>query len=58
MPDHRPAILGIEIDMSELTKKVRETEKQLGMMTQMIDAYKKAEERQQEFLNESPTYIR
>jgi uncharacterized protein (TIGR00162 family) len=51
-------ILGIKIDMTEITKKAKETEIQINKMSKMIDSQKKAAERQQEFINETPTYIR
>ncbi|MCX6695079.1 MAG: proteasome assembly chaperone family protein [Candidatus Altiarchaeota archaeon] len=51
-------ILGIKIDMTEIAKKAKETEVQIGKMSKMIDNQKKAAERQQEFINETPTYIR
>ena len=51
-------ILGLKIDMTEIEKKARETEIQINRMSQMIDTQKKVAERQQEFINETPTYIR
>ena len=51
-------ILGIEVDMSALSKKGGETEKQISKMTKMIEDHKKAVERQQEFIEDIPTYIR
>jgi uncharacterized protein (TIGR00162 family) len=51
-------ILGIEINMAELERKAKQTEEQISQMTKMISSYKKAAERQQEMLNESPSYIR
>lgn len=51
-------ILDIEMDMTELAKKARETEEQLTRMSKMLNEQKKAVERQQEFLNETPSYIR
>ncbi len=51
-------VLRIEIDMTELTEKAKETEEQMSRMSKMISEQKKAVERQQEFLNETPTYIR
>jgi len=51
-------ILKIKIDMTELVKKAKETESQMAKMSKMIAEHKKALERQQEFLEETPTYIR
>ena len=51
-------ILKIKIDMTELVKKARETEEQMAKMSKMISEHKKSLERQQEFLEETPTYIR
>ena len=51
-------VLRIEIDMTELTEKAKETEEQMSRVSKMISEQKKAVERQQEFLNETPTYIR
>ena len=51
-------ILGVEVNMSELEKKARQTEDQIGQMSKVIQSYRKAAERQQEMLNETPTYIR
>jgi len=51
-------ILGIEIDMTELAGKARETEEQMAKMSKVLTDQKKAMERQQEFLDETPTYIR
>jgi uncharacterized protein len=51
-------IVGVKVDMSELAKKAKETEEQLNQMSTMIRSHKKAAERQEEMLNESPTYIR
>lgn len=51
-------ILGIEIDMTELAKKANETEKQMSRMSKMLSEQKKAIERQQEFMDETPSYIR
>ena len=52
------AILGIEMDMTELAGKARDTEDQMTKMSKMITDQKKAMERQQEFLDETPSYIR
>ena len=54
-------ILNIKIDMSKLEEKAKETEKAMKEFSKMIDAQKKSaeiEERQQEFMNETPSYIR
>lgn len=51
-------ILKIRLDMTKLSEKAKETEKQMLKMSKMITAHKKALERQQEFLEEVPTYIR
>jgi uncharacterized protein (TIGR00162 family) len=51
-------ILEIEIDMTELVKKAKETEKQMSRVSKVISEQKKAIERQQEFTEETPSYIR
>jgi uncharacterized protein (TIGR00162 family) len=51
-------ILGIEIDMTELAKKAKETEKQISRVGKVISDQKKAIERQQQFIEETPSYIR
>lgn len=51
-------ILGIEIDMTELAKKARETEEQMSGMSKTLSEQKKSIEKQQEFMNETPSYIR
>jgi uncharacterized protein (TIGR00162 family) len=51
-------ILGIEVDMTELAEKAKETEKQIGKVSKAIAEQKRALERQQEFIDEKPTYIR
>lgn len=51
-------ILGVKVDMAEIEKKAKQTEEQLNQMSRMITSHKKAQERQQQLLNESPTYIR
>ncbi len=51
-------ILGVEIDMTKLDKKAKETEKQIGEITKMVSAQQKMLEREQEFMNEPPSYIR
>jgi len=51
-------ILDIEMDMTELAKKARDTEEQMNKMGKMLSDQKKAVERQQEFLDETPSYIR
>lgn len=51
-------ILSIEIDMTELAKKAKETEEQMNAMSKMLADQRKALERQQEFLEETPSYIR
>ncbi len=51
-------ILGIEIDMTELAEKAKETEKQMATMRKMISEHKKMVQREQEFLEETPSYIR
>ncbi len=52
------AILGIEMDMTELAGKAKDTEEQMTKMSKMLTDQKKAMERQQEFLDETPSYIR
>ena len=52
------SILGIEMDMTELAGKARDTEEQMTKMSKMLTDQKKAMERQQEFLDETPSYIR
>lgn len=52
------AILGVEVDMEELSKKAKETEKQINKMSKTIAEQKKAVKRQQEYLDETPSYIR
>ena len=51
-------VLDIKIDMTEIGKKAKETEEQMGQMTKAIASYRKAVEKQQEMINESPSYIR
>ncbi|MFH1054603.1 MAG: proteasome assembly chaperone family protein [Candidatus Altiarchaeota archaeon] len=51
-------ILDVKVNMAELQKKAKQTEEQIGQMSKMINTYKKTAERQQEMLNESPSYIR
>ncbi|HDN83732.1 MAG TPA: proteasome assembly chaperone family protein [Candidatus Altiarchaeales archaeon] len=51
-------ILDIEIDMTEISKKAKETEKQLNAMSKMIEEQIKTMERQEKYLSETPTYIR
>jgi uncharacterized protein len=51
-------ILGVQVNMGELEKKAKQTEEQLGQMSKVISNHKKAQERQQQMLNESPSYIR
>jgi uncharacterized protein len=51
-------IIGVEISMGELEKKAKQTEEQISQVSKMINSHKKAAERQQQMLNESPTYIR
>ncbi len=50
--------LGIKVNMDELAKKAKQTEEQINQMHSMITSNKKAQERQQEMLKESPFYIR
>ena len=52
------AILGIDMDMTELAGKAKDTEEQMSKMSKMLTDQKKAMERQQEFLDERPSYIR
>ncbi len=49
-------ILGIDIDMTKLAEKAKETEEQMARVSKMIEDQKKAFERQ--FPIEQPTYIR
>jgi len=49
-------ILGIDIDMTKLAEKAKETEEQMARVSKMIEDQKKAFERQ--FSIEQPTYIR
>jgi uncharacterized protein len=51
-------IIGVSVDMEELGRKAKDSEEQMSQMSQIITNYKKSVERQQELLNESPTYIR
>jgi len=51
-------ILKIKIDMSELERKARETERQMGQISKMIASYQKMEERASKISDESPSYIR
>lgn len=51
-------ILGLKVDMAELAKKAKETEKQIGKVGKIISEQKKALKRQQEFIDETPSYIR
>ncbi|RLI92635.1 MAG: proteasome assembly chaperone family protein [Candidatus Altiarchaeales archaeon] len=51
-------ILDIDIDMTELAEKAKETEHQMSRMSKIISEQKKAIERQQEFMEERPSYIR
>jgi proteasome assembly chaperone (PAC2) family protein len=51
-------IIGVEISMGQLEKKAKQTEEQKSQVSKMINSHKKAAERQQQMLNESPTYIR
>lgn len=51
-------IFGIEIDMTELAKKARETDEQMARMNKAIVEQKKAAQREQEFMEETPSYIR
>jgi len=51
-------ILGIEVNMSELDKKAKQTEEQMAKISKMIAAHQKIEEQQSKFVNERPTYIR
>lgn len=51
-------ILDIKLDMSELEKKAKETEKQMSQISKMITAYQKMEERQNKISDEFPSYIR
>lgn len=51
-------ITGIDVDMSELEKKAKDTQEQISQMSKVISNYQKAQERQQEMLDENPFYIR
>lgn len=51
-------VLGIDMDMTELARKAKDTEEQLTKMSKMLSDQKKAMERQQEFMDERPSYIR
>ncbi len=50
------SILGIEVDMTKLAEKAKETEEQMLKVSKMIEDQKKAFDRQ--FPGEQPTYIR
>ena len=50
------SMLGIEVDMTKLAEKAKETEEQMGKVSKMIDEQKKAMDRQ--FSMDQPTYIR
>lgn len=51
-------ILDIDVDMAALENKARDTEEQINKMSSMISTHKKALERQQEFVEDMPYYIR
>ena len=51
-------ILGVKIDMTEIAKKAKETEVQINKMSKMLDDHRRVAEREQELLNDTPTYIR
>ncbi len=51
-------ILGIEIDMVELAKKAKKTEEQMTRMSRAITEQKEAAEKEQKFMEETPSYIR
>ena len=50
------SILGIDVDMTKLAEKAKETEEQMAKVSKMIDEQKKAMDRQ--FSMDQPTYIR
>ncbi|MEA1925396.1 MAG: proteasome assembly chaperone family protein [Candidatus Altiarchaeota archaeon] len=50
------SMLGIEVDMTKLAEKAKETEEQMTKVSKMIDEQKKAMDRQ--FSMDQPTYIR
>ncbi|OYT27432.1 MAG: proteasome assembly chaperone family protein [Candidatus Altiarchaeales archaeon ex4484_96] len=50
------SILGIDVDMTKLAEKAKETEDQMAKVSKMIDEQKKAMDRQ--FSADQPTYIR
>ncbi len=51
-------LLGVKVDMTELVKKAKDTEDQINQMSKVINNYKDAHDRQQELMNEAPSYIR
>lgn len=51
-------ILDIEIDMSALVDKAKETERQMAKISKMISTHKKVGDEQQKYLEEPPSYIR
>ena len=51
-------MLGVEIDMTKLERKAKETEMQMGEVSKRINEQKQALEKQQEFDNVTPSYIR
>lgn len=51
-------ILDIDINMSALAKKAKETEVQMSKISKMLNAQQQAEENQQKISDESPYYIR
>jgi uncharacterized protein (TIGR00162 family) len=51
-------ILDVKVNMAEIEKKAKQTEEQLSQMGKVITAHKKAQERQQQLMDESPSYIR
>ena len=51
-------ILGIEIDMTKLEDKAKETEKEMKAIGEMVALQKEAFEREREISKETPSYIR
>lgn len=51
-------ILGVNVDMTKIAKKAKETEEQISQVSSIITDYKKAEAKQQEMMEENPFYIR
>lgn len=51
-------ILGITVDMEEIEKKAKDTEKQLNKISKMINSQQKEQQRREDYSDEPQTYIR